>query len=188
MSNLSAALNSLSSTTVVDFYMRMRPEADDRERAMVSKSSTVMWALVLFAIAVYAVTVGGKGHVVEIGLSIASVAYGCLLGVFLLGTLTKFATQTGATIGMVVGFVLNVWLWQGKFPVQVGGIVIPHIAFTWYVLIGAAVTFGVGSLASLVFGKQSVRRVAVVVALLCVVRVGAAQAGAGVWCGVDADE
>jgi Na+/proline symporter len=69
---------------------------------------------------VYAVTVGGKGHVVEIGLSIASVAYGCLLGVFLLGTLTKFATQTGATIGMVVGFVLNVWLWQGAFPVHVG--------------------------------------------------------------------
>ena len=176
MSNLSAALNSLSSTTVVDFYMRMRPEADDRERAIVSKSSTVMWALVLFAIAVYAVTVGGKGHVVEIGLSIASVAYGCLLGVFLLGTLTKFATQTGATIGMVVGFVLNVWLWQGAFPVHVGGITIPHIAWTWYVLIGAAATFGVGSLASLVFGKQSVRRgVAAVIVMLCVTRVGVSQ-------------
>ncbi len=175
MSNLSAALNSLSSTTVVDFYMRLRPEADDRERAIVSKSSTVMWALALFAIAVYAVFVGGKGHVVEIGLSIASVAYGCLLGVFLLGTLTKFATQTGATIGMVFGFVLNIWLWQGVFPVRVGGIVIPHIAWTWYVLIGAAATFGVGSLASLVFGKQSVRRVVAVITLLCVARMGVSQ-------------
>jgi SSS family transporter len=176
MSNLSAALNSLSSTTVVDFYMHLRPEADDRERGIVSKSSTVMWALVLFAIAVYAVTVGGKGHVVEIGLSIASVAYGCLLGVFLLGTLTKFATQTGATIGMVVGFVLNVWLWQGVFPVHVLGMVIPHIAWTWYVLIGAAVTFGIGSLASLVFGKQSARRgVMAVIVLLCLARVGVSQ-------------
>ena len=53
MSNLSAALNSLSSTTVVDFYMRLRPNADDRERGIISKSSTVLWALVLFAIAVY---------------------------------------------------------------------------------------------------------------------------------------
>jgi SSS family transporter len=176
MSNLSAALNSLSSTTVVDFYMHLRPGADDRERAIISKSSTVMWALVLFAIAVYAVFVGGKGHVVEVGLSIASVAYGCLLGVFLLGTLTKFATQTGATIGMVFGFVLNVWLWQGVFPVHLGGITIPHIAWTWYVLIGAAATFGVGSLASLVFGKQSVRRgVVAVIALLCVTRVGVSQ-------------
>ena len=73
--------------------MHLRPQAEDRERAIVSKSSTLLWALVLFAIAVYSVGVGGKGHVVEIGLSIASVAYGCLLGVFLLGTLTKFATE-----------------------------------------------------------------------------------------------
>ncbi|MGA8940753.1 MAG: sodium/solute symporter [Acidobacteriaceae bacterium] len=176
MSNLSAALNSLSSTSVVDFYMHLRPDADDRERAIISKSSTVMWALVLFAIAVYAAAVGGKGHVVEIGLSIASVAYGCLLGVFLLGTLTKFATQTGAAVGMVFGFVLNVWLWQGEFPMHLGPIVVPHVAWTWYVLIGAAATFVVGSIASLIFGKQAARRGAVaVIALLCMTRLGVSQ-------------
>jgi SSS family transporter len=157
MSNLSAALNSLSSTTVVDFYMHLRPQADDRERAIISKSSTVLWALVLFAIAVYSVGVGGKGHVVEIGLSIASVAYGCLLGVFLLGTLTRFATEIGAIIGMVCGFALNLWLWQGVFPVHLGSITVPHVAFTWYVLIGALATFAIGSLASLIFRKQSTR-------------------------------
>jgi len=166
MSNLSAALNSLSSTTVVDFYMHLRPRADDRERNLISKSSTVLWAIVLFAIAVYSVKVGGKGHVVEIGLSIASVAYGCLLGVFLLGTLTKFATEIGTAVGMVVGFILNLWLWQGTFPVRIGPITIPKIAFTWYVLIGAIVTFAVGSLASLIFRKQSIRRVATISALL----------------------
>ena len=177
MSNLSAALNSLSSTTVVDFYMHLRPEADDRERAIISKSSTVLWALVLFAIAVYSVFVGGKGHVVEIGLSIASVAYGCLLGVFLLGTLTRFATQTGATIGMLFGFVLNLWLWQGVFPVHIGAMTIPHVAWTWYVLIGAAATFGVGSIASLIFGKQAVRRGTVaLILLLGLTRFGWSQA------------
>src|SRR6201986_824547 len=146
MSNLSAALNSLSSTTVVDFYMRLRPDADDRERAIIAKSSTVLWALVLFAIAVYSVKVGGAGHVVEIGLSIASVAYGCLLGVFLLGTLTRFATERGTTVGMICGFILNLWIWQGAFPVHLGPITIPHIAWTWYVLIGAAATFIIGTL------------------------------------------
>ena len=176
MSNLSAALNSLSSTSVVDFYMHFRPDADHRERALISKSSTVLWALVLFAIAMYASAVGGRGHVVEIGLSIASVAYGCLLGVFLLGTLTKFATQTGATIGMIVGFVLNLWLWQGVFPMHLGFVTIPHVAWTWYVLIGAAVTFGVGTLASLLFGKQSARRATVTVLVLCCfVSAGSAQ-------------
>ena len=111
MSNLSAALNSLSSTTVVDFYMGWRPRANDRERMVVSRACTVLWALVLFAVAVYAVHTGGTGNVVEIGLSIASVAYGCLLGVFLLGTLTRYATQGGAIVGMVTGFALNIALW-----------------------------------------------------------------------------
>ncbi len=156
MSNLSAALNSLSSTTVVDFYMRWRPEAPDRERIMISRASTVMWALVLFAIAVYSIQVGGKGHVVEIGLSIASVAYGALLGVFLLGTITKYATQTGAIIGMIVGFGLNIALWQQPHAIALSNwLTLPKVAFTWYVLIGSAVTFAVGSLASLVFRKQS---------------------------------
>jgi len=180
MSNLSAALNSLSSTTVVDFYMGFRPAAADRERMIVSRGSTVLWALVLFAVAVYAVHTGGKGNVVELGLSIASVAYGCLLGVFLLGTLTRYATQTGAIIGMITGFALNLWLWQGSFPkiilwkpgfdaartlpngqvvhdAIVPGLAIPHIAWTWYVLIGALVTFAVGSLASLVLPKPRTR-------------------------------
>jgi SSS family transporter len=177
MSNLSAALNSLSSTTVVDFYMTLRPNADDRERALISRSSTVLWAIVLFAIAVYSLSMGGKGHVVEIGLSIASVAYGCLLGVFLLGTLTKFATQTGAIIGMVVGFALNLWLWQGTFPKTIAGIVIPKIAFTWYVLIGALVTFALGSLFSLIFHKQSMRKTVTALSLLAIILSAAKNPG-----------
>lgn len=165
MSNLSAALNSLSSTTVVDFYMRLRPEADTRECSLISKSSTVLWAVVLFAIAVYSLAMGGKGHVVEVGLSIASVAYGCLLGVFLLGTLTKFATEKGAAVGMVCGFGLNLALWlvpanansglTYTTPKETHYMPWPHIAFTWYVLIGALVTFALGALASLVFRRQS---------------------------------
>ena len=76
---------------------------------------------------------------VEVGLSIASVAYGALLGVFLLGTLTKSATETGAMIGMVGGLVANILLWKQPhwFPV-------PKIAWTWFVLIGSLLTFVIG--------------------------------------------
>jgi SSS family transporter len=151
MSNLSAALNSLSSTTVVDFYMHWRPTADGRERMMISRSSTVVWAFVLFAVAVYSVHAGGKGHVVEVGLSIASVAYGALLGVFLLGTLTRYASQTGAIVGMICGFALNLLLWLHPAPLALGPVIVPHVAFTWYVLIGSIVTFAIGSVASVVF-------------------------------------
>jgi SSS family transporter len=168
MSNLSAALNSLSSTTVVDFYMHWRPGADDRERMMISRSSTVVWALVLFAVAVYSVFAGGKGHVVEVGLSIASVAYGALLGVFLLGTLTRYATQGGAIVGMICGFALNLLLWLDPNPIALGPVTIPHIAFTWYVLIGSIVTFVVGTVASLLLprGKRQEKAAAQIVGLV----------------------
>jgi SSS family transporter len=168
MSNLSAALNSLSSTTVVDFYMGWRPGAQERERMIVSRASTVLWALVLFAVAVYSVRAGGKGNVVEIGLSIASVAYGCLLGVFLLGTLTRYATQGGAIVGMVVGFCLNLALWLQPTAVRVGGATVPKVAWTWYVLIGALATFAIGSLASLVL-RPKVRKSAVAATLLLLI-------------------
>jgi SSS family transporter len=168
MSNLSAALNSLSSTTVVDFYMHWRPGADDRERMMISRSSTVVWALVLFAVAVYSVFAGGKGHVVEVGLSIASVAYGALLGVFLLGTLTRYATQEGAIVGMICGFALNLLLWLDPNPIALGPVTIPHVAFTWYVLIGSIVTFVVGTVASLLLprGRRQEKAAAQVVGLV----------------------
>ena len=185
MSNLSAALNSLASTTVIDFYVPIRKLLDrrvmlggaprgavrdalskhsegsapatsssaSRATTLVSRAATIFWAFVLFGIAVYSIQHGGKGHVVETGLSIASVAYGCLLGVFLLGTLTRFATQWGAIAGMLCGFVLNLAIWQSSLASPFVPMAIPHIAFTWYVLIGSVVTFALGSLFSWILPK-----------------------------------
>ena len=156
MSNLSAALNSLASTTVVDFYVPWRTRSAHAgstgsvNTTLVSRIATLFWAVVLFLIAVYSIQAGGKGHVVETGLSIASVAYGSLLGVFLLGTLTRYATELGAILGMICGFALNLWLWQGTFPIHLGALTIPHIAFTWFVFLGAVATFALGSLFSLI--------------------------------------
>lgn len=134
MSNLSAALNSLSSTAIVDFYMRLRPDSTERRRMQLSRAAMVGWAVVLFALALVA---RHGGRVIEVGLSIASVAYGALLGVFLLGVLTRTASERGAMLGMLCGLVLNLYLW-----------LFTRVAFTWYVVLGSAVTFAVGYLAS----------------------------------------
>src|SRR5207248_2493240 len=96
MSNLSAALNSLSSSSIIDFYLRLRPNATEGNRMLLSRAATIFWGLVLFALAIVS---RRGGHVVEVGLAIASVAYGALLGTFLLGTLTKRATERGAMVG-----------------------------------------------------------------------------------------
>ena len=130
MSNLSAALNSLSSTTIVDFYGRWRPLASEELRVRLSRFATLGWGVILFGLAILA-RHGGK--VLEVGLSIASVAYGSLLGVFLLGVLTKRASERGAMVGMAFGFVFNLYLW-----------LFTHVPFTWYVTLGSIATFLVG--------------------------------------------
>jgi Na+/proline symporter len=85
--------------------------------------------------------------VVEIGLTIISVAYGSLLGVFLLGILTRRATEGGAIAGMACGLAINLYLWLGAdhFATLTGF----RIAYTWLVAIGTIVTFAVGYGASL---------------------------------------
>src|SRR6266498_551812 len=50
MSNLSAALNSLSSSTIMDFYVRLRPQTDELHRMKISRFATVVWASVLFVL------------------------------------------------------------------------------------------------------------------------------------------
>jgi SSS family solute:Na+ symporter len=130
MSNLSAALNALSSTTIVDFYMRFHPDSTEKRRVQLSRIAVAGWAVVLFALALLARN-GGK--VLEAGLSIASVAYGALLGVFLLGVLTRTASERGAMAGMLCGFAFNLYLW-----------LCTGVAFTWYVVLGSGVTFLVG--------------------------------------------
>jgi SSS family solute:Na+ symporter len=142
MSNLSAALNSLSSSSIMDFYLRFLPTASEGTRLRLARLATVGWALVLFGLAVLALH--RVGRVVEVGLQIASVAYGALLGVFLLGVLTKHANQRGAMVGMICGFGTELYLWGWS-----------QVAFTWWVAIGTCVTFAVGYAASVLADRRS---------------------------------
>jgi Na+/proline symporter len=141
MSNLSAALNSLSSTTIVDFYAHIRPASTEMRRVQLSRIATAVWAVVLFGLAVLA---RHSDRVIEVGLSIASVAYGALLGVFLLGILTRKASERGAMIGMVCGLALNLYLW-----------LFTGVSFTWYVAMGSVVSFAIGYAASLPMRQRS---------------------------------
>ena len=141
MSNLSAALNSLSSSSIVDFYLRRRPQASESRRLAVSRASTFVWALVLFSLAMLSQR---GGRVVEVGLSIASVAYGALLGIFLLGLLTRRANERGAMVGMACGFAVELYIWLGT-----------KVPWTWYVVIGTTITFTIGYIASTLMGQPA---------------------------------
>jgi solute:Na+ symporter, SSS family len=148
MANLSAALNSLAATTVVDFLHgrtreeRPLPDATARDRGRGSETralwqarvATVGWAGVLLAIGIMA---RRWGSVLEAGLTIASIPAGALLGVFLLGVLLRKPRSGAAVAGVVTGLATILYV-RFRTPV----------AFTWYVLIGACVTFCAGFVAS----------------------------------------
>ena len=138
MANLSAALNSLASSSVMDFYKPfLRPDADERHYLRVSRLATLMWAAVIITIALAAQYL--RQSAMELALTVASVPYGAMLGIFLLGVLTRRATARGALIGAFAALATLACLMH-----------FTTIAWTWYAAIGTAVTFSVGLACSLV--------------------------------------
>ena len=67
----------------------------------------MVWGVALFAIALVA---RNWGSVLQAGLSIASILYGSLLGVFLLGLLTKRTGEVAAMTGMSAGLLVMLWV------------------------------------------------------------------------------
>lgn len=136
MANLSAAFNSLASSSVMDFYKPfVRPGADEKHYLRVSRLLTLVWGAVLVLIALLAQRFNRS--VLELALTIASVPYGSMLGIFLLGVLTKRATGLAAAIGALAGL-LTLLAVMG----------LTSVAWTWYAAIGTCVTFAVGLAAS----------------------------------------
>jgi len=135
MANLSAALNSLTSTTIIDILKPLTGRTDDAGLMRWARWATVMWAVVLLAIGIVA---RHWGSVLESGLSIASITLGLLLGVFLLGVLTKRVGEMAAAAGVLAGLAAILYV---RF--------FTPIAWTWWVMIGTVFTYVAGYVASL---------------------------------------
>jgi solute:Na+ symporter, SSS family len=138
MSNLSGSLNSLSSSTVLDLYKPLlRPNASDEDLLKLSRWLTAAWGFVLIGIAILA---RSWGSVFTTGLTIASLVYGPMLGAFLLGVLTKRASQAGVMTGMALSLACMLFI-----RIQFAS----AVAWTWYVLFGTIICFSIGYLVSL---------------------------------------
>ena len=132
MSTSSATLNSLAASTVVDLGGGESTAAEKTVER--SRWITLVWGVVMIGLALWAQQ---WGPVLEAGLAIASITYGAMLGVFLLGRLTRTANAKGTAVGMAIGLA-TILIVRFLTPV----------AWTWYVLIGTVATFGAGYLAS----------------------------------------
>jgi SSS family transporter len=131
MSNLSGSLNSLASTTVLDFYHPLTGgRASDATLLRLSKWCTAGWGVVLILIAIVA---RGWGSVFTAGLTAASIVYGPMLGAFCLGVLTTRANTAGVITGIVVSAAAMFTIWWTT-----------RLAWTWYVAVGTAICVAVG--------------------------------------------
>ena len=140
MSNVSGSLNSLAASSVLDFAKLHGQTADPAHFLRLSRGMTLTWGLVLMGFGLVK-----WGPLLEAGLTVASLPFGSLLGLFLLGTLDPRADARGALAGMIAGLAAILCVFR-----------FTSVAFTWYVMIGAIVTFATGCAASR-FGADDTR-------------------------------
>ena len=145
MGSLSTALNALATTATRDWYRDVfHPDATDTQMLRAVRLLTVGFAVLLIAVgavtAWYSV-MDPTVRILPIALGIFGYTYGSLLGIFLLGMLTKSrGNDLGNVLAMLAGFAAVIALeFLGRYGI------LPPIAFPWRVTIGTAVTFLVGA-------------------------------------------
>ncbi|MDZ4836334.1 MAG: sodium:solute symporter [Candidatus Melainabacteria bacterium] len=160
MGSLSAALNALATSFTRDFYGRRNPSATEENTVTAAKRFTFVFAALMTLVAsvtAFFVVNHPDSRIIPIVLGIFGYTYGSLLGIFLLGFLTKNrGSDFGNCIAMVCGF-LVVSLLTG-IPNQLLELcgaqpiehlkAIPVVSFPWRIMFGAVTTMGVASLFS----------------------------------------
>lgn len=125
---LSSSLNSIAATAVNDLYKPFAPKRADKHYLRVSHWLTLVWGIVQILVAVYFMRKNRAA--LDQALSIASLVNGPVLGVFLVGTFLRRTSEPPALVGMVASIVVMLYI---RFMTP--------LAWTWYVLLGSAVTF-----------------------------------------------
>jgi solute:Na+ symporter, SSS family len=136
MGTLAGSLNSSASTIVNDLYRPFTGRNDERHLMRVARAMTVLWGGVLMAVAFGASHL--EDNIVNYALTIAGFVSGILLGLFLLGILTRRVGQSAAMVGVLAGLSAVTY---AKFGTE--------LAFPWFALIGSSTVFAVGLMASL---------------------------------------
>ena len=154
MSTLSSSLNALSSSTMTDLIERFRSTPlGDAQALSASRITTLVWGLVFIVFG--NLFVGQDTPVLELGLSVASITYGGLLGSFFLGIFVRRARQIDVMVafGIAIAVMASLFVYQ-QWIIEDGEIL---IGFTWFTTIGVVITMVVGTLLSLLHPADAQR-------------------------------
>lgn len=137
MAVMSAGINSLATVSTVDFYQRLcHPNETDINKVLVGRIGTLAWGAAATVAALFA---GRLGPLVNAFNIINSFLGGPILGIFLLGMLTKRAKSNATVAGGTAGLICVALL---AFKT--------NVSFFYFAVIGLIVTMVVGYLLSLV--------------------------------------
>jgi len=143
MSTLSSSINSLSSSTAVDLLGISKKNISDSEKVKASRIISVIWTIVIIAISIlFNYT---SKPLVEVALSIASVTYGGMLGIFLLGRFFAGFSEKAAIAGLVTSILTNLII-----------LFATDIFWIWYVSVGFLVAFISGFVFSRLFSIRKI--------------------------------
>ncbi|MES2681719.1 MAG: sodium:solute symporter [Bacteroidota bacterium] len=141
MGSMASGLNSLASTTVVDFYKRVFKKAgSDAEYLSVSRWATVAWGVFCIFTALYASKIGNLIEVVNI---LGSLFYGTILGIFMVAFYMKKIRGTAVFFAALIAECFIVYAW-----------IIDLTAFLWLNFIGCLLVMGFAWLIQLIFDRS----------------------------------
>jgi len=168
MSTVSADLNSIATVLTTDYFGNILPKSSDRARLIFGRCMVLAGGVLASTIAVLLLPQEGSEPLMKRAITIATIISGGTLGLFMLGFLTTRATRTGAYAGIAACLVFTSWALLSN-PGSDGSRIV-DFGFNWEmnsILIGVFghfVLFGVGYLASMIFGgykPDDVRRLTV---------------------------
>jgi len=108
MSTLSSSLNGAATLTLTDLYKRfVRPAASERESMLVLYTSTVAWGVIGTSTALAMIHVQSA---LDAYWQLAGIFSGGMLGLFLLGLISRRAQNPAAATGVTLGLLVIVWM------------------------------------------------------------------------------
>lgn len=140
MGSTASGLNSLASTTVVDFYKRIfRKQQSDKGYLSASRWATVAWGVFCVIVALYANKLGNLIEAVNI---LGSLFYGTILGIFLVAFYMKKISGTAVFFAALISEAFIIYAWKTNLT-----------AFLWLNVMGCLAVMALGFLIQRFFCK-----------------------------------
>lgn len=141
MGATASAINSLSSTSVIDIYKRfVKKDANEKHYLNASRIATAFWGVFTIAIALYSSKLGNLLEAVNI---LGSLFYGTILGIFLVAFYIKRIGGKAVFLAAILSEIIVVGIWR-----------LDVVAFLWLNLIGCVFVIVLGFVLQELIGKK----------------------------------